>query len=318
MSVLKKALLIGCNYSNDPYNKLYGCINDVMNMSNTLVDAFDYDLNNIVILRDDTSIPSSLPTRKNILNELNKLINASANLTEIWFHYSGHGSQVHDANGDEIDRLDEVIVPTDFTTSGYISDDEIFNLLKLVSTKCRVVLLFDSCHSGSMCDLAYQYQTNGARNTLSKKMLNHGNIFCLSGCKDAQTSADTYSNLEKRAVGAFTAVFLYCLRLNHFHVDIFKLYSDICNVMLQSGFQQTPQFSSSSSSPNLILQRNTYWNVATLKNPRPGWVNRGMGSSGKMTNTMPMNLSMNKSNMKLWFGFKETHPPSKVDFNVKV
>jgi hypothetical protein len=89
-------------------------------------------------------------------------------------------------------------------------------------------------------------------------------------------------------------------------------------VILQSGFQQTPQFSSSSSMPNFVLQRNTHWNVATLKNPRPGLVNRGVSSSGKMVNTMPMNLSMNKSNMKMWFGFKETEPPSKVDFNVKV
>ena len=70
MSTTKKALLIGCNYSSDPNNKLYGCISDVVNMSNTLVDAFDYDLNNITILRDDSKTQNNLPTRSNILNNL--------------------------------------------------------------------------------------------------------------------------------------------------------------------------------------------------------------------------------------------------------
>lgn len=322
MSV-KKALLIGCNYASDPYNKLYGCINDVINMSNTLVDAFDYDLNNIVILRDDATNPNSLPSRKNIFNELNKLVSASANLNEIWFHYSGHGSQVLDVNGDEIDKLDEVIVPTDFKTSGFINDDTIFNILKLVSSKCRVVLLFDSCHSGSICDLAYQFQTNGTKTMSSNKMLTNPNIFCLSGCKDAQTSADSYSNFEKRAVGAFTIIFLYCLRMNHFNVDILKLYYDMCNLMLQNGFQQIPQFSCSSSNPKLVLQRNTHWDVATLKNPIPKLITRGGNSSlGKMANTLPMNMSMKKSNMNMLIRMnmqtRDKQLSTKTEFNVKV
>ena len=140
MSMTKKALLIGCNYSTDLNNKLYGCINDVVNMSNTLVDAFDYDLNNITILRDDSKNQSNLPTRSNIMNHLNALANNSGHLSEIWFHYSGHGSQVQDKNNDETDRLDEVIVPTDFKTAGTIADDEIFDILKKISVKCRVIL----------------------------------------------------------------------------------------------------------------------------------------------------------------------------------
>ena len=270
MSNTKKALLIGCNYSTDPNNKLYGCISDVVNMSNTLVDAFDYDLNNITILRDDSKNQTNLPTRSNIVNHLNALANNSGNLTEIWFHYSGHGSQVQDKNNDESDKMDEIIVPTDFKTSGTIADDEIYDILKKISVNCRVILCFDCCHSGSICDLAYGFQPNGRSFLLSNKRLVHPNIYCFSGCKDAQTSVDTYSYVESRNLGAFTTIFLYCLRLNHFNVHALKLYSDICRIMLANGFQQIPQFSSSSSNMNLIFGRISYRNLATLANPTPG------------------------------------------------
>ena len=270
MSNTKKALLIGCNYSSDSNNKLHGCISDVVNMSNTLVDAFDYDLNNITILRDDSKRQNNLPTRSNILNNLNALANNSVHLTEIWFHYSGHGSQVQDKNNDETDRLDEIIVPTDFKTAGSISDDEIFDFLKKISVNCRVILCFDCCHSGSICDLAYGFQTNGRSFLLSNKTLLHPNIYCFSGCKDAQTSVDTYSYVESRNVGAFTTLFLHCLRLNHFNVDVLKLYSDLCIIMLANGFTQTPQFSCYSSNVNLIFGRISYRNLATLTNPTPG------------------------------------------------
>lgn len=276
MSTTKKALLIGCNYLNDPNNRLNGCINDVINMTNTLVDAFDYDLDNITVLRDDSTFSNSIPTRSNILVRLNSLAQQSSLLSEVWIHYSGHGSQVRDTNNDETDGLDEVIVPVDFKTAGIIRDDEFFSTLQTFSVKCRVILLFDSCNSGSMCDLQHMFRVSGnniIRSTTTRKLLNHPNIFCFSGCKDEQTSADAYSPLEMRYVGAFTNTFLYCLRLNHFNVDVFKLYADICKTILQYGFTQTPVFSSSSLNPNLVLGRVTYRSTATLSTPNPPLLN---------------------------------------------
>ena len=96
MSLPKKAVLVGINYSSIPGITLRGCINDVINMSHTLTDAFDYDMNNITILRDDIQNANLSPTRNNILSQLVNLVNQSANLSEIWFHYSGHGSQIRD------------------------------------------------------------------------------------------------------------------------------------------------------------------------------------------------------------------------------
>lgn len=269
MSTTKKALLIGCNYTNDPNNRLYGCISDVTNVANTLIDAFDYDLRNVVVLRDDSPASNLIPTKRNILAYLNQLVQNSANLTEIWIHYSGHGSTVIDRNNDESDNLDEVIVPTDFRTAGFITDDEIFDVLKRMSRNCRIILGFDSCHSGTICDLQYGVQTNGTRSIVSRKVLSNPNIYCFSGCRDSQLSEEIYNTIEARNSGAFTTVFLYCLRLNHFNVDAIKLYSDICNIFRTSGFEQIPQFSSSNNTVNLVFGRSTYRDKATLQNPTP-------------------------------------------------
>jgi len=277
MASTKKALIIGCNYANDPNNQLYGCINDASNVANTLVDAFDYDLNNIVVLRDDFT--TNVPTRNNILYHLNKLVQESSKLTEIWFSYSGHGSKIRDTTNDETDGLDEVIVPTDFLFAGFITDDEIFNALKNVSSKCRVILLFDSCHSGSMCDLQYTYGTNGKSTVSTKKILSNPNIICFSGCRDPETSAETYSDNEQRAVGAFTTFFLYCLRLNHFNVDVFKLFSDVCRAIATSGYSQNPQLSCSSSKLNFAFTRFTYREKSTLSNPSPRLLNTPVSST---------------------------------------
>jgi hypothetical protein len=261
----KKALLVGCNYTSTPSIRLQGCINDVLNISEVLTNAFDYDLKNIMVLRDDNNNASTMPTRANILNNLMNLVNQSANLKEIWFHYSGHGSQVRDANRDEADGLDEVIVPVDYQRSGLISDDEIFNIIK--NSKCKTILLFDSCHSATMCDLQWYFQYENGRVVKSlnvNRAIANTNVFCFSGCKDNQTSADAYSNEQKRGVGAFTDAFIHSLKTNRFNVNIMKLYTDLCAYIQSEGFTQRPAFSASSVNPYYIFARET---TSALSNP---------------------------------------------------
>jgi len=60
--------------------------------------------------------------------------------------YSGHGGQVPDLNSDEDDGQDETWCLFD----GELIDDEIFKLLSLFAAGIRVVVLSDSCHSGSV------------------------------------------------------------------------------------------------------------------------------------------------------------------------
>jgi uncharacterized caspase-like protein len=221
-----------------------------------LVDAYDYDRANIVMLRDDFNNSSTMPTRANILNALKALVAKSANCTEIWFHYSGHGSQVNDTNRDEADRLDEVIVPCDFNQNGIIADDELVAIIK--NSKCTTILITDSCHSGTIFDLKWSFENKNGTFVKTKnnnQLIQNPNVFMFSGCKDTQTSADTYSNFEAQAVGAFTTAFIESLRANHHNVSIFKLYRDICTTLGQGGFVQFPILSSSSESVDYSFVR---------------------------------------------------------------
>ena len=67
------------------------------------------------------------------------------------FHYSGHGSQVRDSEGDELDDgKDEVICPFDFNwTDGFIKDDDLASLVGGVKKGVRLEIILDSCHSGT-------------------------------------------------------------------------------------------------------------------------------------------------------------------------
>jgi hypothetical protein len=258
MSLNKKALLVGLNYTSTPQIQLRGCINDVIHISEVLMDGFDYDRSNIVELRDDSKDPRYLPTRANILNNLISLVNESANLSEIWFQYSGHGSQVKLAHTTELSGLDEVIVPMDYQKVGFIVDDEIFNIIK--NSKCPTILLFDSCHSGSMCDLQYSFDfTNNSfkRSVVENKVMVNPNVFCFSGCKDNQTSADSFNPEQQLGVGAFTDAFIHSLRVNHFNVHILKLYMDICDYIKSNGYTQIPNLSSTTATPDYNFTRTT-------------------------------------------------------------
>ncbi len=252
MSSTKYAILIGCNYSATPSSKLYGCINDIINVQNILIDAYGYLPKNITMLRDDTTKNRvTMPTRANILATLNAAMSASSNYSELIIHYSGHGTQVKDVSKDESDGMDEAIVPCDYNTAGFITDDELYAIIN--KSKCRTLIFFDSCHSGSACDLPYsiQYNKGAYVKSVSSKNINMTNpaVIMISGCRDPQTSADAYNDVSTLAEGAFTMSLIRALRQNDHNVDIMKLYGDICYGLINSGYSQLPVLSSSVVSP---------------------------------------------------------------------
>lgn len=254
---MKRALLIGCNYTSIPNVRLNGCINDIINVRNMLIDAYGYSSSNITILRDDTKNSAILPTAKNIMDNLYDVIANSAKYEELWIHYSGHGSHIQDRNNDEADGYDEVIVPLDFREVGVITDDLIFSIIK--NSKCKTMLFFDSCNSGSVCDLQWSFET---KNGLFIKTMNpnhvipNPNVFMISGCRDTQSSNDIYSIDNAEACGAFTNALITCLRNTDHNIGLINLYENICNLLKTQGFvNQSPVLSCSVESPTYTFQR---------------------------------------------------------------
>lgn len=240
----KRALLIGLNYAATPSATLQGCINDIVNMRNALIDAYGYQDANIVVLRDDDK--SRLPTKSNILAAMANIIRSSGASDTLWIHYSGHGTQIRSVTGDESDGLTECIVPCDFNSAGFIDDNTIFNIIG--TAKCQLMLCFDSCHSGTVCDLQYSVNYNNGTlsySTNNSKRITNPNVIMLSGCRDAQTSADAYNSFSKQGVGAFTITLLETLRASNHNIDLLSLYKNVCANLRNSGFSQTPTLSSS-------------------------------------------------------------------------
>lgn len=258
---MKKALLIGINYLLLEDKKLKGCINDIIDMRNVLIDAYNYDINNIIMLRDDSENDIYQPTRMNIITHLNNLINETSNLSEIWIHYSGHGSNIinkNDKNENNSEKKDQLMVPVDYLKNGFIKDDELLDIIK--NSKCRTMIIADCCHSGTIFDLPFSFQYNDEENIMkeiknSNIELENKNIFMYSACNDEETTPDFYNNDENKYSGVFTVAFINCLRKNKHNVTIVKLYEDIFSFINEKGFHQIPLLSYSYMNSSIKIQR---------------------------------------------------------------
>lgn len=243
---MKKAWLIGINYIDNPDTRLKGSIMDINNIHNMLIDAYDYNVDDITLIRDDDPDTFILPTRENIIKQFEKIVEESEKLQEIWFHYSGHGSRLFDK---EKKQYSEIIIPIDYEKNGVIYDYEILNYL--MNVKCKILLFFDCCHSGSICDLPFKIEYNNGElisSQVNELDLKNKNIIVMSGCKDEQTSIDTLNKLNEN-MGAFTNALIECLHNSHHKIDIISLYKNICTYLESEYYKQLPILSSSMGSP---------------------------------------------------------------------
>ncbi|HYW82092.1 MAG TPA: caspase family protein [Spirochaetia bacterium] len=142
---MKRALLVGINDYPGTQNDLHGCVNDITNLYDVLVKYFGFASTDVVMLSDKRA------TKQAILDGLKSLITKSAAGDNAVFHYSGHGSQVRDTEGDELaDGLDEIICPWDFDWDGtYIKDDDFAVIFSGLAKGVSLEVILDSCHSGT-------------------------------------------------------------------------------------------------------------------------------------------------------------------------
>ncbi len=107
-------------------------------------------------------ITNSFATKNGILNSLDEIKRKANPGDVIYIHFSGHGQQVTDLDGDEDDHFDESWVPFDakkkyvaqvYEGENHILDDEINaylgSLRAKVGSRGKIVVVSDACHSGS-------------------------------------------------------------------------------------------------------------------------------------------------------------------------
>jgi metacaspase-1 len=254
----KIAILMGNNYTGTN-NELRGCIADVNRMKEML-QPWGFTC----IVMTDLESGSLKVTRQNMLNILDATLSALDTDDTCLIYFSGHGSLINDTSGDEGSfGKDSVIIPIDYKTAGVISDDTIREQL-LKATKGNAFCIFDSCNSGSMCDLRYNIFSSIYRTIVSlHPVLNpknwvktfsfatntnyeetNTNVLSLSGSRDSQFSyeiQDTSGNFG----GALTFALISVLREETPAVLISDLFAKVKAKLGSWGItSQTPQLMS--------------------------------------------------------------------------
>jgi len=265
----KKALLVGINYVNTPH-ALNGCVNDVNTMADILINHFDFPPKSVRMLTDESA------TTAGILERLQWLVKGAEAGDTLFFHYSGHGSQLIDTDYDsdkEPDGRDEIICPIDLNwRDKVIKDDDLKRIFARLPVGVSLTVVLDCCHSGSGLDQEDYFRPLGMGEARSIKnnpnkirelpmpadIANRGRGLSLkpkprklvdrsvdevglliSGCQPHQTSADAW--IHSRYMGAATYFLVYHLRHNGYKIN----YRDLVECMNKSlrnyGYSQRPE-----------------------------------------------------------------------------
>lgn len=152
-----RALVVGVDvYQNPNINETPGAADDAKAMRQLLIDKFKFAPESIKVLLDKEASAANI-----VQNFQTWLIDGTRPGDRVFFFYAGHGFQVPDDNADEEDKEDEVITPYDviITSAGgktvlpnektFIRDDKFNDFIAALSGR-RTVLMFDSCHSGTL------------------------------------------------------------------------------------------------------------------------------------------------------------------------
>jgi metacaspase-1 len=243
-------LLIGINYTGTS-NELQNCIYDTQHVvERLLIPVLGVGLDDLVIMNDYQYGTDLYPTAKNIRQQIDLFVEKANRTKRGFFQYSGHGSYIRDRNNDEKDRRDEVLCPIDYEEEGFIDDDELFlRVVKRLNSDVQLIVLCDSCFSGTIFDLPYTYDKKGKMKVdhkLSQTMLARlPQIVLISGSKDNQTSADgAVLSGSSTGSGAMTAAFLETLKQADYHISYGELIKQMNTWLKSQGFTQEPMLSS--------------------------------------------------------------------------
>ncbi|MDE0465265.1 MAG: caspase family protein [Caldilineaceae bacterium] len=153
------AVVVGINhYRSSVISDLGGCANDARAIYGFLTQRLGVPTENIRLLTSTGAEPDEkLPSRQNIIDGWRWLIEQARTGDQLFFHYSGHGSQAISSDPNEPDGYDETLVPSDSRTTDDrgrpvydILDKELAALIAAAEERgAKVTVVLDCCHAGS-------------------------------------------------------------------------------------------------------------------------------------------------------------------------
>ena len=274
-SQTKHALIVAIgNYPDPPRNgwKPINSLNDIPLIKNALVASQQFSEKNIRVLTD------SLATRKGIIDALDKLIASAGKGDVVVVHFSSHGQQLEDDDNDEIDGMDEAIVPYGAVysadpekyaqaASGYLRDDlfgeKVIELRNKLGKNGDLLVIMDACHSGTGTRGIETAKIRGGNIPMASKKINTGNpsavkengvfkegataklssdaatFVLISGAQAKENNFECYDDNEN-AVGSLSYSFSKTLASLKGNVTYRSLFALIENIMLEKAPNQKP------------------------------------------------------------------------------
>jgi hypothetical protein len=262
----KRALLIGINRYRIPGADLRGCVNDVRNLQAVLTQYYGFEAGGIRTLLDLDA------TKKNIMAGIRELLTGARKGDVLLLHYSGHGANVPDDNGDEADQRDEILCPTDLDWRDPLRDDWLRTTFDRMKPGVNLTVIMDCCHSGSNTRAIFppdapsipRYLPNpwdimaeesgrklrGKVTSELRKSLRarrrrsdvvHAEVpeVLVTGCRDTQTSAD--ARIGGSFNGALTYNLVSAIKAARGRISYRELHAKTTAKLKSGGFDQVPQ-----------------------------------------------------------------------------
>jgi hypothetical protein len=262
----RRALLIGINKYLITGADLRGCVNDVQNMSQALVTWFGFKKPDITRLVDQAA------TKKAMEAGITKLIRDARKGDTIVLHYSGHGSNVPDDDGDEADERDEILCPTDLDWKDTLRDDWLRKRFDTLKAGVNLTVIMDCCHSGtntraitppdapikerylpSPWDLVAAESGRRLRGKVTGRLRKATSTsrspkdivvadlpeLLITGCRDTQTSADAF--IDGAYTGALTFSLVDAMKKANGKLTYRELHTKASAALKARQFDQVPQ-----------------------------------------------------------------------------
>jgi uncharacterized caspase-like protein len=262
----KRAVLIGVNRYQLPGADLRGCVNDVRNLQATLTRRYGFARRDIVTLLDHAA------SKKAIEAAIGGLVRGGRRGDVLLVHFSGHGSNVPDDDGDEADSRDEILCPTDLDWKKPLRDDFLRATFDKLRPGVSLTVITDCCHSGTITrainppdaprlerflpspwDLvavesgrrlrgtatsALRASTRAARARSDVVTADIAELL-ITGCRATQTSADAF--IKGSYNGALTFYLAETLRAAKGKLTYRELHERTTGKLRREGFDQVPQ-----------------------------------------------------------------------------
>jgi hypothetical protein len=269
----KKAVLIGVNKYKIPGADLRGCVNDVKNLQSVLTQYYGFAAGDITVLTDLAA------TKKNMEAAVRNLLRGARKDDVLLLHYSGHGSNVPDNDGDEADRRDEILCPTDLDWKNPLRDDWLRKTFDAMRSGVNLTVIMDCCHSGTNtrainppdAPVIERYLPNpwdlvaaesgrklkgrfmGILSAAGRAKKRRSDIVTvdipevlITGCRDTQTSADAYIGGSYN--GALTYNLVAALKEAKGKITYRDLHARTMAKLKSGKFDQVPQLEGSKAS----------------------------------------------------------------------